>query len=167
MNSTRGAFTFVEVLAAMVFLGILMPVVISALITANRAAVVAERSTIAAQLGENKLGELLLGNAWSSASSSGDFGTEWSGYRWELSKPTWQTGAMTELTLDVFYKVQGIEHDARLGQLVHPAVEAGQLVLVGRSIDDQPEGAVVGVLDHVDHRAVEVRLVEQRNGHQQ
>ena len=120
LRELRGAraFTFVEVLAAMVFLGILMPVVISALLTANRAAVVAERSTIAAQLGENKLGELLIGDAWSSANASGDFGTEWTGYRWQLSKPSWQTGAMTELTLDVFYKVQGTEHDARLSTLV-------------------------------------------------
>ncbi len=118
MNSTRGAFTFVEVLAAMVFLGILLPVLISALLTANRAAVVAERSTIAAQLGENKLAELMLGNAWSTAGASGDFGPEWTSYRWQLSKPSWQTGAMTELTLDVFYQVQGIEHDARLSTLV-------------------------------------------------
>ena len=113
------------VVAAMVFLGILMPVVISALITANRASVVAERSTLAAQLGENKLGELMLGNAWSSASPRGDFGAEWSGYRWELSKPAWQTGAMTELTLDVFYKVQGIEHDARLSTLVDASLTSG------------------------------------------
>ena len=67
MKAARDAFTFVEVLAAMVFLGILMPAVISALLTANRAAVAAERSTIAAQLGENKLGEFTVGKdgTWS------------------------------------------------------------------------------------------------------
>ena len=108
----------------MVFLGILMPVVITALLTANRAAVIAERSTIAAQLGENKLGELMLGDAWSAANASGDFGTAWSGYRWQLTKPTWQNGAMTELTLDVFYKVQGVERDARLSTLVSTSLSA-------------------------------------------
>ena len=123
-KSLTRAFTFVEVLAAMVFLGILMPVVINALLTANRAAVVAERSTIAAQLGENKLGELMLGDAWSSANTSGDFGRAWSGYRWQLSKPTWQNGAMTELTLVVLYKVQGVERDARLATLVSPSLTA-------------------------------------------
>ncbi len=125
MNSARAAFTFVEVLAAMVFLGILMPVVISALLTANRVAVAAERSMIAAQLGENKLGELMLGDKWSSAAANGDFGTEWKGYRWQLSKPSWQSGAMTELTLDVFYKVQGTEHDARLSTLVDSSLSSG------------------------------------------
>ena len=125
MKRPRAAFTFVEVLAAMVFLGILMPVVISAMLTANRAGVVAERSTIAAQLGENKLGELQLGDAWSSAASSGDFGAEWSGYRWQLTKPTWQTGEMTELTLVVFYKAQGSEHEARLSTLVDTSLSTG------------------------------------------
>ena len=125
MNRGQHAFTFVEVLAAMVFLGILMPVVVSALTVANRAAVVAERSTIAAQLGENKLGELMLGNAWSSAGTRGDFGTEWSGYRWQLTKATWEAGAMTELTLDVFFKVQGTEHDARLSTLVDESLTTG------------------------------------------
>ena len=124
MNRGRHAFTFVEVLAAMVFLGILMPVVVSALMVANRAAVVAERSTIAAQLGENKLGELMLGDAWTSAGTRGDFGTEWSGYRWQLTKATWESGAMTELTLDVFYKVQGTEHNARLSTLVNESLTA-------------------------------------------
>ena len=125
MKSARAAFTFVEVLAAMVFLGILMPVVISALLTANRVAVAAERSTIAAQLGENKLGELMLGNAWTSAGTRGDFGADMPGYRWQLTKATWQTGAMTELTLDVFYNVQGTEHDARLSTLVDESLTTG------------------------------------------
>lgn len=122
MNRGRRAFTFVEVLAAMVFLGILMPVVVQALLVASRAAELSERSTIAAQLGENKLAELMLGNAWSTAGTRGDFGTDLTGYRWELTKATWQTGAMTELTLDVFYKVQGTEHDARLSTLVNESL---------------------------------------------
>ena len=48
MRHGRAGFTLVEVLAAMIFLGILGPVVISGLLTASRAGEVAERSTIAA-----------------------------------------------------------------------------------------------------------------------
>ena len=125
MKRSAQAFTFVEVLAAMVFLGILMPVVVSALMVANRAAVVAERSTIAAQLGENKLGELMLGDAWTSAGTRGAFGADMPGYRWQLTKATWEAGAMTELTLEVFFKVQGTEHEARLSTLVDESLKAG------------------------------------------
>ena len=114
----RAAFTFVEVLAAMAFLGILIPVLASALHLSSGVGSAAERSTIAAQLGENRLNELTLGDAWTSAESGGDFGTDWPRYRWELKKSDWQTGAMTELVLDVFFTVQGREQDVRLSTLV-------------------------------------------------
>ena len=120
-SSRRSAFTLVEVLAALAFLGILMPVVISALLVSNRAAVTSERRTIAAQLAENELNELLLADAWRSASSQGNFGTEWPGYRWQLEKNTWTsgTGTMTELALDVFFTVQGREQTLQLSTLAN------------------------------------------------
>jgi type II secretory pathway pseudopilin PulG len=117
-----GAFTLVEVLACLTFLGILIPVVVSALLTANRAGAVAERSEIAAQLGDNRLSELMLNNEWSSASQRGDFGTDFPGYRWELTKADWGSGAMTELTLNVIFPVQGIEHHVQLATLANTAV---------------------------------------------
>ena len=119
-------FTFVEILAAMLFLGILMPVVIGALQVSNRAAVVSERSGVAGQLAENKLGELLLGDAWTSAGASGDFGTDWPGYRWELTKADWENGAMTELQLAVVFQVQGSERDVRLSTLVNESLSQTQ-----------------------------------------
>ena len=118
----QGGFTLVEVLACLVFLGILIPVVVSALMTANRAAVVTERSSVAVQLGENRLSELMLDNEWSSAASRGEFGPEWPGYRWELTKVNWGSGAMTELTLNVFFPVQGQEHEIHLATLVNEAL---------------------------------------------
>ena len=120
--AAAAGFTFVEVLAAMLFLGILMPVVISAVLVSNRAAVIAERSSIAVQLGENELGELMLDDAWSSASTRGDFGADFPGYRWELTKADWESGAMTELQLDVLFTVQGSEHSVRLSTLVNESL---------------------------------------------
>jgi type II secretory pathway pseudopilin PulG len=122
----RGGFTLVEVLAAMAFLGILMPVVISALFVSSRAAVVSERSTIAMQLGENRLSEMMVGGAWTSESGRGDFGDQWPGYRWELTKAAWEAGTMTELTMDVFYTVQGTEHDLRLTTLASETLTEAQ-----------------------------------------
>ena len=119
-------FTFVEMLAAMAFLAILMPVVISALLVANRAALATERSTMAMQLGENRLNEMMLDGAWMSEGGRGDFGEQWPGYRWELTKAAWETGAMTELTLDVFYQVQGSERDVRLTTLVNESLTEAQ-----------------------------------------
>jgi type II secretory pathway pseudopilin PulG len=120
----RSAFTFVEVLAALAFLGILIPVIVSALTLANRAAVIAERTSIATQLAENQLNELTVANAWSTAESRGDFAPEWPGYRWELTRAAWESGAMTELTMTVFFPVQGREHETRLSTLVNETLTA-------------------------------------------
>ena len=124
MNRSCRGFTFVEMLAALAFLGILIPVVISALLVSNRASLVTERSTIALQLGENRLNEMMLADDWTSESGRGDFGDQWPGYRWELTKTDWETGAMTELALDVFYPVQGAEHSVRLSTLVNESLTA-------------------------------------------
>ena len=115
----RAAFTFVETLAAMAFLGLLIPVLVAALHLASGAGSAAERSTIAMQLGENRLNEMTLGDEWTSAESRGDFGTDWPGYRWELTKADWQSGTMTELGLGVFFTVQGREREVRLTTLVN------------------------------------------------
>ena len=116
------AFTLVEVLACLTFLGILIPVVVGALLTANRAGAISERSGLAAQLGENRLGELMLNNEWSSAAQRGDFGADYPGYRWEMTKTDWGNGAMTQLTLDVIFQVQGVEHRVQLATLANQAV---------------------------------------------
>lgn len=117
-SRARSAFTFVEVLAAMVFMGILVPVIVSALTLSNRTSIMAERSASAVQLAENRLSELIPGKAWSSAQTKGDCGTDWPGYRWEMTKDSWQSGKMTELTMHVFYAVQGQEHEVRVSTLV-------------------------------------------------
>jgi type II secretory pathway pseudopilin PulG len=113
----RAAFTLVEILAAMAFLGLVIPVVLGALLISNRAAVTAERSSVAAQLAENEMAQLMIDDAWTSASSRGDFGENWPGYRWELKKNSWEATAMTELDLTVFFQVHGRDHQIVLSTL--------------------------------------------------
>lgn len=121
LGSGRG-FTFVEVLAALVFLAILVPAIVQGLTLANRTSVVSERSAIAGELAENKLNELLINNAWETATETrGDFGTDWPGYRWEMNETTWDqdtVNTMTELTVQVFFPVQGQERNVQLSTLV-------------------------------------------------
>ena len=112
------AFTFVEILACMVFLGILIPAVVEGIGIANRASLLAERGAVATELAENKLSELTLNDAWATGETRGDFGTDQPGYRWEANQSTWDMDAMIQLTMDVFYTVQGQEHSVRLSTLV-------------------------------------------------
>ena len=121
-SSTRLGFTLVEVLAAMAFLGLLLPVTISALLLSNRTSVLAERSGLAAQLAQNQLNELLLADAWAAAENRGDFGADWPGYRWELTKTAWTADpTMTELTLRVVFEVQGNRQEIQLTTLAATA----------------------------------------------
>lgn len=117
-EAPRAAFTFVEVLASLAFMAILLPAVVGALTLANRASLVAERTAIAAELGENRLSEMLIADAWTSAETRGDFGEDRPGYRWELRQSDWTEDTMTELQMDVFFTVQGREHSVRLTTLV-------------------------------------------------
>jgi len=64
---------------------------------------------------------LMLTNAWTTASSRGTFDGQ-PGYRWELKKNDWQSGAMTELELDVFYPIRGGEQSIRMSTLVNEQV---------------------------------------------
>lgn len=113
----RAAFTFVEILVALAFIGVLLPAIVSGLRTANRASVVAERSTVAAGLAENQLAELLIGNAWTSGQTRGDFGADHPGYTWQLTQRDWQSGSMSELTMEVHFLVQGQDSSVKLTTL--------------------------------------------------
>ncbi len=115
------AFTLVEILATLAFLGLVIPVTIKAILMATKAGETSERELIAEQLGENKLEELMINNAWTTAESRGTFDDR-VGYRWELKKNDWQTGAMTELDLDVYFPVRGQEQSLRLSTLVNEQV---------------------------------------------
>jgi type II secretory pathway pseudopilin PulG len=121
-GESRHAFTFVEVFAAMVFLAILIPAIVEGLSIANRASVVAERGTIAGELAENKMNEMLADGTWQSApQTGGDFGSDWPGYHWTVDQQAWDqdtTNLMTQLSVEVSYPVQGGEHTFRLTTLV-------------------------------------------------
>ncbi len=114
----HSAFTFIEILAAMVFLAILVPAVVEGITLASRASAHAERGAVAAELAQNKLAELTLNDAWSGGESAGDFGQDWPGYRWELTQATWDMDSMTILTLKAFFTVQGREQSVSLSTLV-------------------------------------------------
>ena len=106
-----------EVLAALFFLGILVPAVLHAMDVAARASAAAERSGVAAQLAENQLELVLVDGSWTTGSTRGDFGGDWPNYRWELTSSDWDQDTMTQLTMAVYYNVQGREQKVQLTTL--------------------------------------------------
>jgi ribosomal protein L17 len=105
----------------MVFVAIVIPVAVRGLTTANRAGVVADRKSVAAQLAERKLNEVVVTDVWRSAEKEGNFGEERAGYRWILKDGAWEEDTMRVVSVEVFFEVQGREYSVGLSTLVEEA----------------------------------------------
>ena len=111
-------FTFAEVLVAMVFAAILVPVAVHGIAVANRAAAVADGKRTAARLADNMLNELVVTGDWIDAEVTGDFGDERAGYRWEMQDETWEhEESLSVVSIEVFFQRQGREFSVRLSTL--------------------------------------------------
>lgn len=127
------AFTLMEVLAAMMFLAILVPAVVAALSLSTRISTLAERRAVAAELAENQLNEELIANSWQTGGATqGDFGADYPGYSWQMTQTSWDGGGqtaannMTELTMEVTFLVQGQAQSVKLTTLVSATMAAAQ-----------------------------------------
>lgn len=117
------AFTFAELLAAMLFMAILIPVAIQGLTLANRAGVVAERSKIAAQLADLQLAEEIVTKEWKNGSKKGNFGEQWPNYQWSMEDKTWGSDEMHQISLNVWFLVQEREYNVQVSTLVADTTE--------------------------------------------
>ena len=111
-------FTLVEVLAAMLFMAIVLPAICQAMATAIRASAVAERSREAAQLADRVLNESVVTGDWEQGDQSGDFAPDHPGYSWKLTTTGWTEDTMTMVTVKVTFTVQGRESSVSLSTLV-------------------------------------------------
>ncbi len=113
-----GAFTLAEVLAALTFMAIVIPVAIEGLHIANRAGVVAQRKTVATRVAENALNEALVSSQSQGGARNGVVQEGAVDYRWSIRYSIWPEDSMRVVTAEVLYLVQGHEHDVRLSTLV-------------------------------------------------
>ena len=72
-SAAKSGFTLVEVLAALLFMAIVIPVAVDGVRVANRAGVAGQRKALAARIAERLLNEAVLANRW--AVSTGEVGT--------------------------------------------------------------------------------------------
>ncbi|MEX2673648.1 MAG: type II secretion system protein [Phycisphaeraceae bacterium] len=131
----RRAFTLIEALATLVFIGIVLPAVMGAVSVATRAASVATSRVEATMLAESKLEEILVTQSWEDGDAEGDFTESPSGqtlaeqrsgdgstYRWELLVEDGPDLTMQQLRLRVTWERRGHGYDVELVTLVR-AVE--------------------------------------------
>lgn len=112
------AFTLAEVLAALVFMAIVIPVALQGLQIASRAGTVAERKREAARVAERVLNESIVTTNYVQAVSSGTVREAEREYRWTLRTEAWTESAMQLLSVEVTFPVQGQDYTVPMSTLV-------------------------------------------------
>ena len=113
----HSAFTLAEVLAALVFMAIVIPVAVQALRIASLAGQVGERKTAAARLATRVINEILVTGQWKESSPGGTLLDGPYEYRWHATSETWTENALRLISVQVQFNIQGQPYDITLATL--------------------------------------------------
>jgi hypothetical protein len=116
-TNSRAAFTLAEVLAAMLFLAIVIPAAVEALHISSLAGEVAVRKSAAARIADRILNESLVTTNWSGGQQNGTVSEGTQDFRWTLTSQNWPQDAMQLLTVEVKYLAQGKDYSVKLSTL--------------------------------------------------
>ena len=115
-----GGFTFIELLATVVLIGIIMPVAMRSIGLCTRLGGHSRRQIEAASLARTKLTELTSSQDWQTAEKRGDFGSDWPGYQWTAAVSNWTDSVVSQLDITVTWQSQGRQRSLTLTTLVYP-----------------------------------------------
>ena len=116
--ANQAGFTLAEVLAALLFLAIVIPTAVEAVHVASLAGEVAARKSGAVRVAERVLNESLVTTNWTSQQS----GTVTEGvvdYQWKLTSQTWPQEALQQVTSQVTFTAQGRNYSVSLSTLAN------------------------------------------------
>lgn len=118
-DRARAGFTLAEVLAALLFMAIVIPVAVQGLRVASRAGSVSERKALAARLADSKLNEMIVTGQWQSSAQNGTIQEGLQSYPWTLQSEPWaEDSTMRLVTVHVSVPVQGRNYDVHVSTLV-------------------------------------------------
>jgi prepilin-type N-terminal cleavage/methylation domain-containing protein len=112
-------FTFVEVLAALMLMAIVIPVAIDALRIASVAGEVAERKAEAVGVAERVLNESIVTANGSLPNQSGTIMEDGHEFHWMSRSELWPLDSMQMLTIEVAFSAQNRSYSVRLSTLVN------------------------------------------------
>lgn len=115
----HGGFTFAELLATVVLIGIIMPVAMRTIALCTSLAGMSRKETEAASLARTQLTELVTSGDWQSGGRAGDFGTDWPGYRWTAEVANWTDTVVSQIDLTVHWQSRGRDRSVTLSTLAY------------------------------------------------
>lgn len=120
-NQSVAAFTLAEMLAALLFMAIVIPAALEGLHIASLAGTVAERKAEAARVAQRLLTESMLTTNWSQSVQSGTLTEAQRQFQWTIRNDPWNQdpnqNAMRQLTVEVIYKARNRDYSVRMSTL--------------------------------------------------
>ena len=113
-------FTFVELLATVVLIAVIMPVAMRSIGLCTRLAGQSQRQIEAASLAKAKLTELTVSGEWENGDQRGDFGTDWPVYEWSATVANWTEASVRQVDVTVSWRSAGREQQVTLSTLMYP-----------------------------------------------
>jgi type II secretory pathway pseudopilin PulG len=121
------AFTLAEVLAALLFMAIVIPVAIEGMSMASRAGTVAERKGEAARVAQRLLAECLVTTNWNQAVQSGTVTEGQRQFDWTMRSDPWNQdpnqNVIRQLTVEVKFTAQNQPYAVRMSTLVDSSMQ--------------------------------------------
>ena len=115
------AFTLAEVLAALLFMAIVIPAAIEGMHIASLAGTVAERKGEAARVAQRLLTESLVTTNWNQAVQSGTLTEGRRQFRWTLHNDPWNQdpnqNVIRQLSVEVVFAAQNRDYSVRMSTL--------------------------------------------------
>jgi hypothetical protein len=125
----NSGFTLAEVLAALMFLAIVIPVAIQALHVCSLSGEVAVRKAAAGRVADRVLNESLVTTNWSLGTRNGTITEGALDFEWTLTSANWPQDAMELITAEVKFKAQGRDYSVTLSTLASSQTGNGQIGL--------------------------------------
>ena len=120
-RSHTAAFTLAEVLAALLFMAIVIPATIEGLHIASLAGTVAARKGEAARVAQRLLAESLIMTNWNQSVQTGTLVEGRRQFRWTMHSDPWNQdpnqNAMRQLSVEVTFTAQNRDYSVRLSTL--------------------------------------------------
>ena len=120
-RSTAG-FTLAEVLAALLFMAIVIPAALEGMHIASLAGTVAARKGEAARVAQRLLTESLVTTNWSQSSQSGTLTEGQRQFAWTMHSDPWtqdpSQNVIRQLSVEVRFAAQGQDYSVRMSTLV-------------------------------------------------
>jgi type II secretory pathway pseudopilin PulG len=114
------AFTLVEVLAALLFMAIVIPVAMHGVSVASRAGILGQRKATAMRVAESLLEEMIVTDQVSSGAGNGSVVEGDTTYPWTMKAEDWTEAEMTQVTVRVSFDVQGNTFEVSASTLFDP-----------------------------------------------